>query len=147
MTRMGDQPPPRYVSTGRRISGTVTKLQQTRPGQARPDQAVRRSDAVCIMLPVLLLLIIRCKSQQNLIQCVESLLFLTRKMKSENKKTNASRQARSQFHLSEGVATKREQFVTDLTQLQIVPESSFSATHITVWLLTTLAGKRPWLIL
>ena len=52
-----------------------------------------------------------------------------RKMKSEHKKTNASRQARSQLHLSEGVATKREQCVTDLTQLQIVPECSFSATR------------------
>ena len=70
-----------------------------------------------------------------------------RKMKSEHKKTNASRQARSQLHLSEGVATKREQYVTDLTQLQIVPESCFSVTHVTVWFLTTLARKRPWLIL
>ena len=49
-------------------------------------------------------------------------------MKSEHRKTNASRQARSQLHLSAGVATKRQQYVTDLTQLQIVPENSFSAT-------------------
>lgn len=139
--------PPRHVSTGRQISGTVTTQQQTRSDQARPDKTLRRSDAVCIMLPALLLLIIRCKSQQNLIYCAESLLFLVRKMKSKHKKTNAPRQARSQLHLSEGVATEREQYVTDLTQLQIVPESSLSATHITVWLLTTLGRKRPWRIL
>jgi len=59
-------------------------------------------------------------------------------MKSERKKTNASRQARSQLHLSEGVATKRQQYVTDLTQLQIVPESSFSTTDITFFLFILL---------
>jgi len=44
-----------------------TTADQARSGQTRPHQTLRRSDAVCIILPALLLLIIRCKSQQNLI--------------------------------------------------------------------------------
>jgi hypothetical protein len=43
-------------------------------------------------------------------------------MKSEHGKTNASCQARSQLHLSEGAATKLGLHVTDLGQLQGAPK-------------------------
>jgi hypothetical protein len=65
----------------------------------------------------------------------QAVVFPLREMKSEHTKTNDWRQARSQLHLSAGVATKREQYVTDLSQLHTVPE---------VWLLTTLGRQRPW---
>lgn len=50
------------------------------------------------------------------------IFFFSVEMKSEHGKTNASRQARSQLHLSAGAASKRGPYVTDLSQLQGAPK-------------------------